>query len=191
MEVGGKVYKKQTLKAIRKSYDKRSRQQSRWMWSAPHHTNTSKLHLLVEQFSQNTYWRLAEDIIQWKLQEKSPHNWIGEKKRGKKGIGMRSTPLVGSCETGKLPTPWGPPSPARRSAGMDSFKNSQSAKSGLQLYSINTDHHRWSLLCHCTAQTEMHSNWGLTLWFQWADPVNGLGMAVQRQPEGPGVWPWE
>lgn len=55
MEVGGKVYKKQTLKAIRKSYDKRSRQQSRWMWSAPHHTNTSKLHLLVEQFSQNTY----------------------------------------------------------------------------------------------------------------------------------------
>lgn len=76
-------------------------------------------------FSQNTYWRLAEDIIQWKRQEKSPHNWIGEKKRGEKGIGMRAIPLVGSCEIGKLPSPWGPPSPVRRSAGMDNFKNSQ------------------------------------------------------------------
>ena len=38
----------------------------------------------MEQFSQNTYWMLAEDLIQPKQQERSPHNQVGRKKKKKK-----------------------------------------------------------------------------------------------------------
>ena len=45
-----------------------------WMWSSPLPKNRSKLH--VEQFSQNTHWMLAEELITTKTQERLPCNWV-------------------------------------------------------------------------------------------------------------------
>lgn len=56
-------------------------------------TNRSKLH--VEQFSQNTHWMLAEELITTKTQEKLPCNWVKIKVFFKK---IASVPLGGSCE---------------------------------------------------------------------------------------------
>ena len=42
-------------------------QESRWQsrtWSSPVPTNTSKLHLPVEHFSQKTNWKLAEELLE-------------------------------------------------------------------------------------------------------------------------------
>ena len=45
-------------------------------------TNTTKLHLHVEQLLQNTYWTLTEDLTSQKGRS-SPHTWVGQKKKGK------------------------------------------------------------------------------------------------------------
>ena len=87
----------------------RSRWQNRRTLSSPPSTNTSKIHLHVEYFSQNTCWTLAEDIIKPKLQERSPHNQEWWKKK-KKGIGMGPCTLGKSYERGKVPSPRESPS---------------------------------------------------------------------------------
>ena len=46
-------------------------------------TNTSKIHLHVEQLLQNTYWMLAEDLRPPKRQETPPRTWVGQKKKEK------------------------------------------------------------------------------------------------------------
>ena len=43
--------------------ERRSRWQKRWMWSSSLSTNRLKLHLQMEQFSQNNHATLAEDFI--------------------------------------------------------------------------------------------------------------------------------
>ena len=68
-------------------------------------TNTSKIHLHVEQLLQNTYLMLAEDLRRPKRQE-YPH-MVGQNKKRKnkdKRIGMGLAPLGGSCEGGKVST---------------------------------------------------------------------------------------
>ena len=64
------------------------------MWSSPSHTNTSKIHLHVEQFSQTTQWKLAEELtpLQQKLQERFPCNEVG----WQKDIQLRPPPREGS-----------------------------------------------------------------------------------------------
>ena len=66
----------------------------------------------MEQVSQNTYWTLAEDLIQPKLQERSLYYQVGQD--GKKGIGTRNcTPKrelkkgEGSLTLGTPVTSWG------------------------------------------------------------------------------------
>lgn len=59
----------------------RRRLQSRWRNSRAQNssipTNTSRIHVHLQQFSQNSYWSLAEVLKHLKGQEKSPYNWIG------------------------------------------------------------------------------------------------------------------
>ena len=90
--------------------------------------------------------------------------------------------LAGSYETGNVPSPGEPPSLAGRSAGTD-----RELQRKVQ--------HRQSLPPHCTSQPEMHvcccaqclgSETQLKL--EQTDLERGLGLAAQRQPEGPGVW---
>lgn len=58
----------------------RWRLQSRWRNSRTQSSsvpiNTSRIHVHLQQFSQNTYWTLAEVLKHLKGQEKSPYNWI-------------------------------------------------------------------------------------------------------------------
>ena len=46
-------------------------------------TNTSEIHLHVEQLLQNTYWTLAEDLRLPKRQETPPRTWVGKNKKEK------------------------------------------------------------------------------------------------------------
>ena len=56
-------------------YKKAKKIGSRWwrrrMWNSP--LPTSKIHLLVEQFSQKTNWKLAEDLLYNQSCKKDPH----------------------------------------------------------------------------------------------------------------------
>ena len=68
-------------------------------------TNTSKIHLHVEQLLQNTYWTLAEDLRLPERQE-TPHvlGRAKEKRKNRdKRIGTGRAPLGRSCEGGKVP----------------------------------------------------------------------------------------
>lgn len=71
------------------------------MWDSSSTTNTSKMKLHVELFSQNIYRKLAEALRLAKGQE-TVHVTEYEKKR-KKGIRMGLVTLGGSYETGKVP----------------------------------------------------------------------------------------
>ena len=46
-------------------------------------TNTSEIHLHVEQLLQNTYCMLAEDLRLPKRQETPPRTWAGQKRKEK------------------------------------------------------------------------------------------------------------
>ena len=58
-------------------------------------TNTSKIHLNVEQLLQNTYWTLPEDLRLPKRQETPPHTWVGQKKK------QRQKNRDGTCTSGR------------------------------------------------------------------------------------------
>ena len=66
---------------------------NRRTWSPSPPTNTSKVYLHVEQFSQNTCW-VPVDLIKPKLQARSLCNLVGQKR---KEIWMGPVPLGGSC----------------------------------------------------------------------------------------------
>ena len=46
-------------------------------------TNTSEIHLHVEELLQNTYRTLAEDLRLPKTQETPPRTWVWQKKKEK------------------------------------------------------------------------------------------------------------
>ena len=79
---------------------------NRRMQSSPPATNTSKIHLHVEEFSQNTYCMLAEELIQPKMQESSPHNWV--RRRKKKESGWDLCLWEGAVKEERLPYPGKP-----------------------------------------------------------------------------------
>ena len=67
-------------------------------------TNTSEIHLHVEQLLQNTYWMLAEDLRLPKRQE-TPHvPGEGKRKNRDKRIGTGPAPVGGNGEGGKVST---------------------------------------------------------------------------------------
>ena len=66
-----------------------------------------KIHLQVEQFSQNTYWKLAEDLIQPKLQEGSPYNQV-EWNKTIKELGQNLNPWEGAVKEKVFPQPKNP-----------------------------------------------------------------------------------
>ena len=61
-----------------------SRWQNKRTWNSPLFTNTSRIHLQMEQISQSTCWILLEDLGHLKGQEKSPHNQVGLEKEKQK-----------------------------------------------------------------------------------------------------------
>ena len=69
-------------------------------------TDTSKIHLCVEQLSQNIYWTLAEDFRLPKGHEK----WVGQKKNKKKtnGTTLKLELLYSeaNCQQNKNATYW-------------------------------------------------------------------------------------
>ena len=69
------------------------------MWSSPPSTNTSKIRLHVEQFSQNTYWTLAEELKTSERGRKFPHNQVGQNKRKKE----RERNQDRTCNPGREP----------------------------------------------------------------------------------------
>ena len=81
-------------------------------------TNASNIHLHVEQFSQKTNWKLAEDLFYNQSCKKDLH--ITWQDGGKKAFRTGLAPLGGICEGGKVHTgrtsPWGAPLPAMKSA---------------------------------------------------------------------------
>ena len=115
----------------------------------------------MEQFSQNTYWILAQDLIQPKLQERSPYNWVGWKKKKKKGIGVGPAPLRGSCEREKFHSPWEGPSPAVRWAGTEGELQSLRGEwsSWIVVGRTERDLQRRSWPSHCSPQLE--ASWWL------------------------------
>ena len=64
-----------------------------------------KIHLHMEQVSQNTYRMLAEDITLLKGQKESPYNQVGPKKRKESGQDLH--PLEGTVKDQRLPHPPG------------------------------------------------------------------------------------
>ena len=70
-------------------------------------TNTSEIHLHVEQLLQNAYLTLAEDL--YLPEGKKLPTYLGtakgKRKNGDKRIGTGPAPLGWSCEGGKVSTP--------------------------------------------------------------------------------------
>ena len=168
-----------------RTWEQRSRWQNRRMWSSRPPTNTWKTHLHVEKFSQNTHWTLAEDLIQPKLQERSPQNWIGWKKKKKIRNQDGTCAPGGSFQRGKVPLPWEPPSPTGRSTGTDREpqRRAQQPACGRQ------DRGRPAQTVHATLLHFPAQDTCLLVCGAAGGWNSGLRtLAAQRQPEGPGVW---
>ena len=60
-----------------------SRWQNRRMWSSPTPTNTSKIHLHGEQFSQKTNWKLAEHLLFSQICKKDVHEMRNQPQKEK------------------------------------------------------------------------------------------------------------
>ena len=85
---------------------RRSRWQSEGTWNSPPPTSTSKIHLRADQVSQNTYWKQADDLIQPKLQERSPHSGVGwREKGGEAELGWDLCPWEGAVKEERFPHP--------------------------------------------------------------------------------------
>ena len=99
------VHIKPDLNSTYKTSTESSTWQSRGIWSSlPLQIYIYKIHLYVEQFSQNIHWKLT-DLIQPKLQERSPHYWVGWRRKKEEEWGGK-LPLGGSCEVRKVPSLW-------------------------------------------------------------------------------------
>ena len=166
--------------------------QNRRTWSSPPPTNTSKIHPRVEQFSQSTYWTLAQGIRHPEVYR----NISTELGRMKDFLKMNRD---GTCVPGKelekrkesrtlrSPLTSGDISWDRKGASEARRRTQQSAEGRKE-----RDRHRGSELPCCNPQPRTPAGtcrgWVLNLRLQRTDPGRGLGLAARRQPEGPGVW---
>ena len=131
-----------------------------------------------------------------KRARKSPCNQVGrkekkkKKKESEKGIGTEPVPLGGSCEWGKVSTPWEAPSPVGRLAGTDRELQSfgENTAAGLRQTADFTDGQ-----CRCPALPSLRGasagtgrGWVLELGLQRSDPERGLGAAVWKKAQGGG-----
>ena len=138
-------------------------------WSSPSLTNTSKIHLHVEQFLQNTNWNLAEDLLTTNAARKI-HNW-SERKTTKEESRWDVYLWRWSHERGQVPSPWEPLChlwcpPGQSWSGLDSAVE-EYACAGLLPGRADRDL-CWWLSCHYISQprialTSEHSCWVLNL----------------------------
>lgn len=135
--------------------------------------------------------KLAENLIQPELQERSPCNRQDEGKREKRRCGEGPCTPGGSYDRGKAASPWGPPSLARSSAGRDR---------GLQ----RLERKVCELVCGPTRQKETSTDGPghITVlpsprctpagvcsdWLQQTDLEGQLGLVIQREPKR-SFWP--
>ena len=166
-----------------------------WMWSSPLPKNRSKLH--VEQFSQNTHWMLAEELITTKTQERLPCNWVKIKVFFKK---IASVPLGGSCESGGVPPLWEPPSQWEEISGDRQGASEESAATSLQEAewrdtSIPGSDHLHALpYTHCLDCPQCAlaiSWWGAWLVWQWLEPALDVQQDLLfdiTDPSAPSCW---
>ena len=163
------------------------------MWSWPPPTNASKIHLHVEQFSWNTYWKPAEDLVQPKLQEQSPHNQVGWRGKGEEEeSGQELCPWEGAVKEEMFPNPRnlfhqlrGPP------RQIESFRGLRGeCGSWPVLHRVKRDQHRRSWSHHHLSQCKTRACWcAQWLGLQGTDPGRGLDLAAQRQSKGREVCP--
>ena len=145
-----------------------------------------KTHLHVKQFSQNTYWTLAEDLIHPNLQERSPHNWIGWKSGGKK----RNLERI--CVTGKVPLPWEAPftsyetSQDKKGASEAQRRMQQSASASKTEICTECPGHLTACLSSRYMSSDVLGDWMLKPGLQQTDLRKGLGLVTWRQPKGTG-----
>ena len=139
---------------------------------------------------------MLADLIQPKLQDRPPPNqvvWKEKKKRG--GIRMGLAPLKGSCERGKVPLHWKPPSLAGRSAGTDKELQRLTGEWGRWLVAGRAEREqlRRSLSHHCTSQPKRHICWyvqqlGAETQASVDRPGDGTPFGCAEKPKRPGVW---
>lgn len=105
---------------------------------------------------------------------------------------MGPVTLVGSYETGKVPSPWKAPSLAGRSSKAERELQGLRGEYGNQLEAGITESpdHLSALHSLRSTSASAHTGWVLKLRLQWTDLGTGLGLAVQRQPEGARVCSW-
>ena len=96
---------------------------------------------------------------------------------------MGPVPLGGSCERGKVPSPWEPPSPAGRSARTEREIQRLRGECSNRLAAgrAERDQHRWSWPPCCTLQPEMRICWCA----QWLGAETRV--SADRPGEGTGV----
>ena len=162
------------------------------MWSSPPSTNTSKIRLHVEQFSQNTYWTPAEELKTSERGRKFPHNQVGQNKRKKE----RERNQDRTCNPGR--EPWkskgsnilGSPRTSRETS-QDRVGALETQRRVQQLAGEGKTETYTDSRCGCPALPSLRhvsasagGGWVLHLRLWRSNSGGVLGLAVQRRPEG-------
>ena len=158
-------------------------------------TNTSKIHLHMEQLLQNTCWTLAEDLRLPKRQETPPHTWVWQKKKqrqknrngtstsGRELWRRKSFHTLGSSFTGG-DGGWRGGGKLRSHGGEHSNRG---AEGKVERYS-RTEDRCWLALTSPRGLSAHPPGWvGAGSWglgFRDQIPGRGLGLAAWTQPEG-------
>ena len=128
-------------------------------WSLSLPTNASRICLQMEQFSQNTYWTLAEDLKHLKGQEGSPYNWVGWKERNRK---WDRTCIPGRQlkRRGEVPIPGETPSVGRSTGKQMKLQMRKwESKNWSVTGRTEWDLQRWSVLQPYAPQLEILNHW--------------------------------
>ena len=144
---------------------KGSRSGSRW-WrirrqSSHPSTETLKIHLQVEQFKENSYGVLTEDLRCLKRHKNLHITGLDKRKKEKEGIRMAPAPRGGSCEGRKFPAHWEGTSPVEKlDSTVEEFGSLRGESSNLFLeVKAESNLHRGSALTPCATQTETLLCW--------------------------------
>ena len=154
-----------------------SRQGSSRTWNSPPPTNTSKIHLQMEQFSQNTYWTPAEDLKHLKGQERSLRNQVGRQEK-KRGSGTGPAHLGGSWKRGKVTALWEAPSLAGGSARTEKELQRLIGECSTRFVAGRTERDLHGCPCHCP----VHPSCLLGGFLCQPPPQQALGAGISGLP---------
>ena len=146
-----------------------------------------KMHLYLGQFSQNTYWTLAEDLRILEGQEWSPHNWVGGNKKKKKKSGKGPAPLGENYKRGNIPAPWEGSSPVGRSTWIEG--ELQGLNKRREQQTVKNNMHRRLTPPHCDPNLRYSSvsgggGWVLKCRLQSSGPGKGPEISMETTWRG-------